>query len=236
MLSTARPRPIRLLLVEDDFDVAAGLAAFLEPRGIEVEFSYSKRAALALALDRAFDLAVIDIELPDGDGRDLCRSLRSRGFDRPVIILTARTSLEDKLAGFDAGAVDYVVKPFAPAELHARMLALIRQLEMRKTEVALVAGDFTFDPKSGVLTRGAGMLVVSGTAREILRLLIERSPGVVPRSEFDERLWQGDVPASDPLRMHIYELRRMLGDTFGIQPIVTVRGTGYSFGGPHANL
>ncbi|MDZ3833324.1 MAG: response regulator transcription factor [Sphingopyxis sp.] len=229
-------RPIRLLLVEDDFDVSAGLADYLVPHGVSVEFSYSVRSALALALEREFDVAVLDIELPDGDGRDLCRSLRSSGFNKPIIMLTARASLDDKLAGFDAGAVDYMVKPFAPAELKARIFALHRQVELRSSQASVEACGFSFSLQTGVLRHGPEQLVLAGAAFEILKILIARSPGIVRRSEIEELLWQGDAPASDPLRMHIYELRKLLTATFGQQPIVTVRGAGYRFGATDADL
>lgn len=234
MTEVSRRRPLRLLLVEDDFDVSAGLADYLGPRGILVEFSYSVQSALSLALEQEFDVVVLDIELPDGDGRDLCRSLRSSGFNQPVIMLTARASLDDKLAGFDAGAVDYVVKPFAPAELQARIIALHKQAQRPHSHTFVEACGFSLSPQTGVLRYGSKTLVLSGTALDILRLLIERSPGIVHRGELDERLWQGAVPESDPLRMHIYDLRKMLVAAFAVQPILTVRGAGFRFEVPDA--
>lgn len=236
MTAISRPRPIRLLLVEDDFDVSAGLSDYLASRGVSVEFSYSIRSALELALEREFDVAVLDIELPDGDGRDLCRSLRSSGFSKPIIMLTARASLDDKLAGFDAGAVDYMVKPFAPAELQARIFALHRQIGLSNSEVSIEAFGFTLSPRTGVLRHGLQKMVLSGSALEILKVLIERSPGIAQREDLEELLWEGDVPVSDPLRMHIYELRKALFGAFGLQPIVTVRGAGYRFGSNDANV
>lgn len=236
MAERSRQRPLRLLLVEDDFDVSAGLADYFVPRGILVEFSYSVQSALTLALEQEFDVAVLDIELPDGDGRNLCRSLRSAGFNKPIIMLTARASLDDKLAGFDAGAVDYMVKPFAPAELQARIFALHKQVQLPHSQASLQACGFSLSPQTGVLRHGAKKLVLSGAALEILKILIERSPGVVHRGELDELLWQGAVPDSDPLRMHVYELRKILVAAFGLQPIVTVRGAGYRFGAPDAAL
>lgn len=236
MAELSRRRPLRLLLVEDDFDVSAGLADYLVPRGILVEFSYSVQSAITLALEQEFDVAVLDIELPDGDGRDLCRSLRSSGFNKPIIMLTARASLDDKLAGFDAGAVDYMVKPFAPAELQARILALHNQAQLPRSQTSIHADGFSLSPQTGILHLGSKALALSGTALDILRILIERSPGIVRRGELEDLLWQGAVPDSDPLRMHIYELRKTLVAAFGVQPIVTVRGAGYRFGAPDANL
>ncbi len=234
MAEVSRQRPLRLLLVEDDFDVSAGLADYLLPRGILVEFSYSVQSALTLAFEQEFDVAVLDIELPDGDGRDLCRSLRCSGFNKPIIMLTARASLDDKLAGFDAGAVDYMVKPFAPAELQARIFALHKQALLPHSQAFIQACGFSLSPQTGVLSHGSKTLVLSGSALDILRILIERSPGIVHRGELDERLWQGAVPESDPLRMHIYELRKLLVAAFGVQPILTVRGAGFRFEVPDA--
>jgi len=220
---------VRVLLVEDDLDVAAGLGAFLEQRGVVVDFAYTAREARRLALDATFDVVVLDVQLPDGDGIALCRALKDQGLRSPVLFLTARGALDDKLRGFDAGGVDYMVKPFAPAELLARIRALAQHIPA-SGGLLVRAGDFSLDPRAALLTSPGGRVALHATAVLILRRLMEASPGSVPRDELNALLWGDMPPASDPLRMHIYELRQALTKAFGMPLIETVRGFGYRFG------
>ena len=219
---------IRALLVEDDLDVAAGLGAFLEQRGIVLDYAYSAREARSRALDAAFDVVVLDVQLPDGDGIDLCRALKRQGLRSPVLFLTARGALDDKLRGFDAGGVDYMVKPFAPAELLARLRALAHHIPA-SGGLLVQAGGFSLDAKAALLTGPGGELALHATAVLILRRLMDASPGCVARDELNALLWGDATPASDPLRMHVYELRQSLKGTFGRPLIETVRGIGYRF-------
>lgn len=222
------PAAVRVLLVEDDLDVAAGLGAFLEQQGVVVDFAHTAREARRLALDAAFDVVVLDVQLPDGDGIALCRALKGQGLRSPVLFLTARGALDDKLRGFDAGGVDYMVKPFAPAELLARIKALALHIPA-SGGLLLRAGDFSLDPKAALLTGPGGRVSLHATAVLILRRLMETSPGSVARDELNALLWGETPPASDPLRMHIYELRQTLTRAFGTPLIETVRGVGYRF-------
>lgn len=224
-LSTA---PVRVLLVEDDLDIAAGLGTYLEQQGVVVDFARTAREARRLALDAAFDVVVLDVQLPDGDGFALCRVLKDQGLRSPVLFLTARGALDDKLRGFDAGGVDYMVKPFAPAELLARIKALALHIPA-SGGLLLRVGDFSLDPKAALLTGPGGRVPLHATAVLILRRLMETSPGSVARDELNALLWGEAPPASDPLRMHIYELRQTLTKAFGTPLIETVRGVGYRF-------
>ena len=217
---------IRVLLVEDDLDVAASLGAFLEQRGIVVDYAYSVREARGRALDAAFDVVVLDVQLPDGNGIDLCRRLKRQGLRSPVLFLTARGALDDKLRGFDAGGVDYMVKPFAPAELLARLRALAHHIPA-SGGLLVQAGGFSLDANAALLRGPGGELALHATAVLILRRLMDASPGSVPRDELNALLWGDATPASDPLRMHVYELRQSLKSTFGRPLIETVRGVGY---------
>lgn len=219
---------VRVLLVEDDLDVAAGLGAFLEPRGVAADFAHTAREARRLALDATFDVIVLDVQLPDGDGFTLCRALKDQGLRSPVLFLTARGALDDKLRGFDAGGVDYMVKPFAPAELLARIKALALHIPA-SGGVQLRVGAFSLDPNAALLTGPGGRVPLHATAVLILRRLMEASPGSVSREELNALLWGDDPPASDPLRMHIYDLRQTLTRMFGTPLIETVRGFGYRF-------
>ena len=222
------PAAVRVLLVEDDLDVAAGLGAFLEQQGVVVDFAYTAREAHRLAVDFAVDVVVLDVQLPDGDGIALCRRLKERGLRSPVLFLTARCALDDKLRGFDAGGVDYVVKPFAPAELLARIRALALHVPA-SGGMHLRVRDFSLDPKTALLTGPGGRAPLHATAVLIVRRLMEASPGSVSRDELNALLWGERPPASDPLRMHIYELRQTLTKAFGRPLIETVRGFGYRF-------
>lgn len=225
-----RSVPIRVLLVEDDIDVSAGLGYFLESRGVSLDFAYSAREARALALHACFDVIVLDVQLPDGDGIEICGELKDLGLRSPILFLTARANLEDKLKGFQAGAVDYVIKPFAPAELLARIQALAKYFPA-SGGLLVRAGDFTLDPNANLLSRREQNLNLNPTAAMILRKLMEVYPGSARREELNTLLWGDCLPASDPLRMHIYELRRILSATFDKPLITTVRGLGYRFGG-----
>ena len=226
---TLIPAAVRVLLVEDDLDVAAGLGAYLDQRGVTVDFAYTAREARHLASQSTFDIVVLDVQLPDGNGIALCRELKDRGLRSPVLFLTARGALEDKLRGFDAGGIDYMVKPFAPAELLARIKALARHIPASGGLVVRV-GDFSLDPNAALMTGPDGRVALHATAVLILRRLMDASPGSVTRDELNALLWGDMSPASDPLRMHIYELRRTLSTAFGAPLIETVRGVGYRFG------
>lgn len=223
------PPPVRVLLVEDDIDVALGLGAFLGPRGVVLDYAHTARTARSLASKAVFDVVVLDIQLPDGDGVTLCKELKQQGLRSPVLFLTARTQLEDKLRGFDAGAIDYMVKPFAPAELLARIRALAQHLPSGGG-MLLCAGEYSLHRHTGLLTRADLSLQLNVTALAIVRRLMEAFPGSVSREDLNAALWGDSPPASDPLRMHIYELRRALSTRFGEPVIETIRGLGYRFG------
>lgn len=223
---------IRVLLVEDDLDVAAGIGDYLEAHGLRVDFAGSAGEARARVAEAGFDLFVLDVNLPGQDGIALCRELRNeRGLATPAIFLTARGELEDKLRGFDAGAADYMVKPFAPAELLARIRA-IHALAGAETQVGprLVVDGYALDVQAGVLSHDGRPLQLHATGLAILRRLMQAHPRPVSRQSLSEGLWGDEPPGSDPLRTHVYLLRQALLDRFGEAPIHTERGIGYRFG------
>lgn len=221
--------PLRLLLVEDDVDVAAGIGEYLDRHGVAVDFAYSAAQARARLEAQPFDLAVLDANLPDQNGMALCRSLKNEGgLGSPVLFLTARDSLDDKLAAFEAGAVDYMVKPFAPAELLARVRAITTHAA-HSGGVQLRVGRYALDSRHHLLKRDGDSLALHATGFVLMRELMEASPGFVPRRILCERLWQGEPPDSDPLRMHVYQLRKHCLSAFGAPLIATVRGVGYRF-------
>lgn len=224
-----RQRPIRLLLVEDDADIAAGIGDYLGAHGVEVDFAYTAAQARARLQAQAFDLVVLDVNLPDQDGLSLCHALkRECGLRAPVLFLTARGALEDKLRAFDSGAVDYMVKPFAPAELLARARAIVAHVPA-SGGAQLRVGPYALDLHGHLLRRGDTTLALHASGFALLRRLMEASPACVPREALCALLWPDGPPGSDPLRMHVYQLRQQFAAGFGQPLIATVRGVGYRF-------
>ena len=224
------PQGLRVLLVEDDLDIAAGLVDYLEAQGIEAEHAFNAREAQARLLETAFDVWLFDVQLPGEDGFSLCRRLKSaEGASPPVLFLTARGALEDRLAGFEAGAVDYVIKPFEPAELVARIRALARHVPARSGGWIEAEG-WRLDPQRGLLQHAGRSLQLGASATRLLRCLLQASPGCVSRSALGEALW-GAPGEDDDLRTHLYALRRCLREAFGEAPIHSERGLGVRFAG-----
>ena len=225
------PERLRVLLVEDDLDIAAGLIDYFEAHGIDTEHAFNAREAQARLLEGRFDLWLFDVQLPGEDGFSLCRRLKAQHAQAaPVLFLTARGALHDRLAGFEAGAVDYVIKPFEPAELVARVRALARHVPARAGGWIVVDG-WRLDPQRGLLEHGGTQLQLSASATRLLRCLLQASPGCVSRAELGEALW-GEAGEDDDLRTHLYALRRNLREAFGEAPIHSERGLGVRFGGP----
>lgn len=216
-----------VLLVEDNPDVAAGLHDYLGQQGFIVDAAADGPHALRLALTRHYDAIVLDLLLPGLDGLTLCHRLRDQaGLDTPVLMLTALDTLEDKLAGFDSGADDYLVKPFEPQELVARLRALlIRAGGGRRRRLAI--GDLCFDTRTQEAYRGQRPLRLNTRCRRLLEALMRASPEVVARERLERLLWGDDPPDSDSLRTHIYLLRREVDGPADDPMIFTVHGHGY---------
>lgn len=224
------PERLRVLLVEDDLDISAGLIDYFEAHGIDTEHAFNAREAQARLLEGRFDLWLFDVQLPGEDGFSLCRRLKAtQAGTAPVLFLTARGALHDRLAGFEAGAVDYVIKPFEPAELVARVRALAWHVPARAGGWIVVDG-WRLDPQRGLLEHGGTQLQLSASATRLLRCLLQASPGCVSRAELGEALW-GEAGEDDDLRTHLYALRRSLREAFGEAPIHSERGLGVRFGG-----
>ena len=224
------PGPIRVLLVEDDLDVAAGIGDYLEARGLLVDHAGSASEARAQVARTAFDILVLDVNLPGQDGITLCREMKqAHGLTTPAIFLTARGGLQDKLDGFAAGAVDYMVKPFAPAELLARIQAICAHVAS-PSGPSLEAGGYVLDLHSGLLSHAGRDLQLHAAGLAILRRLMQAYPRSVGKQALREGLWGDEAPESDPLRAHVYQLRQVMFERFGEAPISTVRGIGYRFG------
>ena len=225
-MTDVAPSPLRVQLVEDHVELAESLRAALAARGLLVDHAVDGRAALAMALADPPDVLVLDLTLPGLDGLHVCRRLRAQA-DRhvPVLMLTARDALADKLAGFDAGADDYLVKPFATEELFARIQALALRHRVGSSHV-LQIGSLTIDRRTGVVAREGQPLALRQTAHRILLLLAEAWPRAVTRSELIRQLWRDDPPESDPLRTHLYLLRQALDKPFASPMLETVHDVG----------
>ncbi|MEJ5208857.1 response regulator transcription factor [Denitratimonas sp. CY0512] len=218
---------MRILVIEDNTDIAANLGDFLEDRGHTVDFAGDGVTGLHRAVVDDFDAIILDLNLPGMDGLEVCRKLRQEARKQtPVLMLTARDALEQKLAGFDSGADDYLVKPFALQELEARLAVLLRRGRGNTARVLNVA-DLEFNLDTLEVFRGGTLVTLNPTALKILQVLMEASPAVVTRQELETRVWGEELPDSDSLRVHIHGLRAAVDKPFGKPLIQTRHGIGY---------
>jgi len=218
---------MRILVIEDNSDIAANLGDFLEDRGHTVDFAADGVTGLHLAVVNEFDAVVLDLNLPGMDGLEVCRKLRGEARKQtPVLMLTARDALEQKLAGFESGADDYLVKPFALQEVEARLIVLVRRGKGAAPRVLKVA-DLEYNLDTLEIVRGGKSVNLNPTALKILACLMESSPAVVTRQELETRVWGEELPDSDSLRVHIHGLRAAVDKPFGKPLIQTRHGIGY---------
>jgi DNA-binding response OmpR family regulator len=218
---------VKVLVIEDNRDIAANIADYLEPKGHVLDFAATGPHGLQLALQERYDIIVLDIMLPGLDGMALCRRLRNEGrSDVPVLMLTARDQLEDKLEGFQAGADDYLVKPFSVKELEVRLQALIKRGTSQGARV-LVVGDLHYDPQTFAATRAGRTLELNPMQRRLLELLMSNTHRVVTREELERHIWGDALPDNDVLRTHIYSLRNVIDKPFAQKLLQTIHGTGY---------
>ncbi len=221
---------MRVLIIEDDLDIATNLYEFLEGRGNVVDLARDGVTGMHLAVSGDFDAVVLDLGLPGVDGLGLCRKLRRDARqDVPVLILTARDMLDDKLAAFDCGADDYLVKPFALREVEARLNALVARRRGRVVDRRLAYEAVEFDPATLEVTVEGRPVHVSRKCLRLLEMLMSAPQRVFTRVELERELWGDEQPQSDSLRSHMHLLRRALTDGRGRAPIVTVHGVGYRF-------
>jgi len=219
-----------ILLVEDHPDLAETVGDYLEAKGYLVDFAADGQLALQLATSEPFDVIVLDLMLPRVNGFEVCRRLRQEAqLTTPIIILTARDQLDDKLKGFDVGADDYLVKPFDLPELVARIEALLRR--GRGLASVYRVGDLTLNLETMEVHREGVEIKLSKTLFDILRILMREAPKVVPRETIERELWGDDLPDSDTLRSHLYNLRRAIDRPFGEPVIETLAGRGYRIRG-----
>lgn len=219
---------MHLLVIEDNADIVANVHGFLEPLGHEVESARSGSAGLALLMERSYDAVVLDVMLPGMDGLEVCRRLRNTlALSVPVLMLTARDTVPDKVVGLASGADDYMVKPFSLVELEARLAALLRRGRTQGRRAVLQLGDLEFDTGTYEVRRAGQVLRLTPTGYRLLAALLRAAPEVVPRHELERAVWGEDRPDSDALRTHIHALRAAVDKPFGTSMLRTVQGIGF---------
>ena len=217
---------MHLLIVEDDRTIAENLYDYLEARGHQCDYADSMAAASTLLARTVFDAVVLDRNLPDGDGLALARRLRAEGRATPILVLTARDTLEDKLLGFEAGGDDYLVKPFALQELEVRLLALARRNAARPAEPVLRYGELAFNSATQELRVRGQALALPPKPLRLAAELLSQPERVFSRRELEIAIWGHEQDSSDNLRSVLHTLRRALGDDAPTQ-VVNVHGLGY---------
>jgi two-component system response regulator MprA len=217
---------VGILVVDDDASIRRMLERTLSAEGYEVRSAADGGAALAAIERAAPDLVVLDVAMPGMDGLVVSRRLRAKGLALPVLLLTARDAVEDRVAGLDAGADDYLVKPFATDELLARLRSLLRR--GREPEAILAVADIVLDLRSRAAQRSGRDLDLSAREADLLELLLRNARQVVPRELALDRIWGGPASASlNVVDRYVSYLRRKLGDP----PLIdTVRGVGFVLG------
>ncbi len=218
---------MRVLVVEDEVRIAELVRAALERKGFVVDDVATAADARACLDVYAFDVTVLDLGLPDDDGIVLLRELRRARNPTPVLVLTARDAIEDRVAGLEAGADDYLVKPFAMAELVARIKALLRR-PGHALGITLEAGNIAFDTVGRDVRVGTTLVPLARQELAILEHLMRRQGRTVPKTVLEDKLYCPDrEPGSNPIPVHVHHLRRKLAEAGATPEIHTVRGIGY---------
>jgi DNA-binding response OmpR family regulator len=219
---------MKVLIVEDDAAIAANLFDYLEASGYILDIASTGKAGLQMALADTWDAILLDLSLPGMDGLTLCRELRERARrDTPVLMLTARDSLDDKLSGFVHGADDYLVKPFSLKEVGARLEALIKRYRGRVAPMDLRFADVRLDLSTMTVERAGRPVKLPPKCLQLLRMLMQSPSRALTRAELESEVWGEALPDSETLRTHVYTLRRSLCAPGEADIIETVHGVGY---------
>jgi two-component system, OmpR family, response regulator len=218
---------MHVLVVEDEVKMAALIRRGLSEQGLSVDVAGSGEDATGMALGSNYDAIVMDVMLPGIDGFETCRQLRTEGILSPVLILSARGGLEDRVAGLDGGADDYMTKPFSFPELLARLRALVRRAQDERP-AELVLGGLRLDPGSREVWRGEAEIELSAKEFTLLEVLMRNAGLVLSRTQLLDQAWEhGCEHHSNVIDVHIRFLRRKIDEPFGVHSIETVRGAGY---------
>ena len=220
-----------ILIVEDNQDIAEMMYAFFERKDYTMDYASSGGTALNLLSDNEYDVVVLDLMLPDIDGIDVCKRARDElNVSSPILMLTARDTLMDKVNGLDSGADDYLVKPFELLELEARINALIRRKRNPVEDEILQVEDLSLNTGTLQVKRGDIEIELSPIGLKILTMLLVASPKVVMRREIEQEIWGDILPDSDTLRSHLYNLRKAVDKPFEKKILHTIQSRGYRLG------
>lgn len=224
---------MQILVVEDEPKVGDALRDGLEAEGYMITLARTGEEGFFHASARAFDLIILDVMLPGTDGIEVLRTLRKRGTKTPVLLLTAKDAIEDRVLGLDAGADDYLVKPFAFAELSARIRALMRRNKV-EPECVLIIGNLEIDPDRRAVTREGSRIDLTPREFDLLEYLARNQGRVVSREMLARDVWKETAratPLDNVIDVHIARLRRKVDDAFSTKLLQTVRGVGFILGG-----
>jgi len=221
----------RVLIIEDHKDIAEMLYDYFERRDFELDYASDGRMGFNLANQNDYDIILLDLMLPQMDGMDVCKKLREESkVYTPILMLTARDTLEDKVAGLEIGADDYLVKPFEILELEARIKALLRRKGQVPQQEILQVGDLALDTGTLEVKRSDKSILLSPIGLKILTILMKESPKVVSRNQLEHEIWGDILPDSDTLRSHMYNLRKQIDKPFDRQLLQTIQSRGYRIG------
>lgn len=219
---------MRVLIIEDNADIVANLTEYLGEDKYDLDCAYDGLTGLHLATTIIYDVIILDLNLPGIDGVTLCRRLREDGqITTPIIMLTARHTVDDKILGLHAGADDYLVKPFSLGELEARIQAIVRREQKYRSSDSLSVGDLTFNLQRLEVKRDGKIIILSSVLLKILEKLMRSSPNVVTKAELEYAVWKDNPPDSDSLRTHIHSLRATIDKPFERPLLSTIHGIGY---------
>jgi DNA-binding response OmpR family regulator len=217
-----------VLLIEDHKDIAEMVVAYLESRDFAVDYAGDGITGLHLAVTNRYDCIILDLMLPGIDGLEVCRKVREDARnDTPIIMLTARDTLDDKITGLDTGADDYLIKPFAIQELEARIRSQVRRHQGDVAKEILNVGGLSLDTSTLMVTREGRELNLTPIGLKILTVLMRASPAVVSRRDLERKVWGHILPDSDTLRSHLYNLRKVVDKPFKDQLLITVQASGF---------
>lgn len=219
---------MRVLIVEDERKISAYVKRGLEESGYAVDAVYTGKEALDWKEAAPYDVIILDILIPEIDGLTVCRELRQRGDRTPILMLTARDTVDDRVAGLDAGADDYLVKPFAMKELLARLRALTRRASDQPKSPVLQFADLEMDTRTHLVQRGERRIELAAKEYAVLECLLREPERVLTRTQIAEHVWNYDTfNQSNVVDVYIRNLRRKIDDPFDRKLIHTVRGAGY---------
>jgi len=221
----------RVLIIEDHKDIAEMLYDYFERRDYELDYASDGRMGYNLAVSNDYDLILLDLMLPEMDGISVCSKLREEAkIFTPILMLTARDTLEDKVLGLEVGADDYLVKPFEVRELEARVKALLRRKGVMSQSELLQVEDLSLDTGTLEVKRGDTAIYLSPIGLKILTILLKEAPKVVSRNQLEHEIWGDILPDSDTLRSHMYNLRKLVDKPFEKKLLQTIQSRGYRVG------